>query len=338
MKIKIIENKQEWENFLKPIKEKTFLHSWNWGRFNEMMNFKIWRFGIFDNKELKGVFLTIKIKAKRGTLLFIPHGPLIKEGFSKKEALILVLKELKVLAKEEKAFFIRVAPLWEDKPENRKIFLDLGFRLAPIHIHPEITWELNLLPKEEELLMAMRKTTRYLIRQGLKNKNLKIEKTTDGGRIKEFISLYKKTAQRQAFVPFSSVYLKNEFLAFAPDNQILIFLAYYQDKPLAGAMIVFWQKRAFYHQGASVPTKIPASYLLQWEAIREAKTRGCEIYNFWGIAPENKKTHPWQGLSFFKKGFGGYKKQYLPTFDYILSPLYWFNFIIEKIRKKKRGL
>ncbi|GAI33015.1 unnamed protein product, partial [marine sediment metagenome] len=35
----------------------------------------------------------------------------------------------------------------------------------------------------------------------------------------------------------------------------------------------------------------PASYLLQWEAIKEAKNRGCKLYNFWGIAEiESKKT------------------------------------------------
>jgi len=113
-------------------------------------------------------------------------------------------------------------------------------------------------------------------------------------------------------------------------------------------MIIYWQSIAFYHQGASVFSKIPASYLLQWEAIKEAKKRGCGIYNFWGIAPGIKnsndlksskiKRHPWWGLSLFKIGFGGYKKEYVKTQDYPLKKSYIFTRIFENIRKIRRGL
>jgi hypothetical protein len=48
-----------------------------------------------------------------------------------------------------------------------------------MHVHPEFTWELDITPDEEELLLNMRKTTRYLIRQGLKNNDIEIEKSTD---------------------------------------------------------------------------------------------------------------------------------------------------------------
>ena len=105
-------------------------------------------------------------------------------------------------------------------------------------------------------------------------------------------------------------------------------------------MIIFHSKRGFYHQGASLPSKAPVSYLLQWEAIKEAKRRGCERYNFWGIVPDTKENanHPWKGLSLFKKGFGGYEKDYLKTKDYPLSFRYWLVYVFEKIRKRKRHL
>ncbi len=35
MFIKEIKNKIQWEDFLKGCEEKTFLQSWNWGKFNE---------------------------------------------------------------------------------------------------------------------------------------------------------------------------------------------------------------------------------------------------------------------------------------------------------------
>jgi len=98
---------------------------------------------------------------------------------------------------------------------------------------------------------------------------------------------------------------------------------------------------AFYHHGASQNTypKIPTAYAVQWAAIREAKKRGIKLYNFWGIAPdENDKKHPWAGLTLFKKGFGGYRTNYLHAQDLPLSWKYWISWSIELIRRKMRNL
>jgi lipid II:glycine glycyltransferase (peptidoglycan interpeptide bridge formation enzyme) len=60
-------------------------------------------------------------------------------------------------------------------------------------------------------------------------------------------------------------------------------------------------------------------------------------YNFWGIAPEGKKNHPWNGLTGFKKGFGGEAHEYLHAQDLPCSPLYILPKTIETIRRIKKG-
>jgi lipid II:glycine glycyltransferase (peptidoglycan interpeptide bridge formation enzyme) len=351
MDIKEIKNKEVWENFLLGCKEKTFLDSWNWGEFQKREGEKIWRFGAFNNEELIALALVIKIKAKRGTFLFVPHGPIIKtQNYSSKlktEILGILLEKLKSLAKEERAIFIRIAPILERNEENAKIFRNLGFKKAPIHIHPEVTWELDINSSEDELLAGMRKTTRYLIRQAEKNADIEIVKSKDIKDLEKFNQIYCATAGRHKFVPFSLNYLENEFSSFLGDGEILIFLGKYKKEIVSSAVIVFWQNIAFYHHGASLSkyNKIPVSYLLQWEAIKEAKKRNCRTYNFWGIAPDikdksdiRKSRHPWAGLTLFKMGFGGYRKEYVKTRDFSLSPLYWLTYFFEKMRKIKRGL
>jgi len=342
MTLKEIIDKNIWEDFLTSVKEKTFLQSWNWGEFQKVTENRIWRFGIYGNDELISVALVVKIIAKRGTFLFLSHGPVIsKQKIGKKEQILETLMEkLKEIAKVEKINFIRVAPIWEKNEENMRIFRDLGFRKAPIHAHPELTWELDISLPEEDLLMQMRKTTRYLIRQAQKNSEIEIFQSQKLEDVEVFNNLHQKVVKRQHFVPFSLDYLKKEVLTFTPDNQISVFLGKYKNEVLASSIIVFWQDIAFYHHGASSLkySKIPISYLLQWEAIKEAKKRGCKLYNFWGIAPEDSsKDHPWAGLTLFKKGFGGYKKEYVKTQDFVLSQKYWLNWTIEKIRKKRRG-
>ena len=216
MEIEEIKNKEKWENFILGIEEKTFLQSWNWGEFNQKMGHKIWRFGIFENSELLGTALVLRIKAKRGTFLFVPHGLLVynknsksqnindksqgpigqqaKSANFKSQVLGALLNELKKLAKQEKASFIRIAPIWERNEGNRKIFRDLGFRQAPIHMHPELSWQLDISGSEEEILMNMRKTTRYLIKKARKNRSISVRQSLDPKDLEIFNKIYEQTA------------------------------------------------------------------------------------------------------------------------------------------------
>ena len=73
-----------------------------------------------------------------------------------------------------------------------------------------------------------------------------------------------------------------------------------------------------------------------WQVILEARSRGCALMNFYGIAPENEPKHPWAGLSLFKKGFGGGAHEYVSTQDLILRPAYWITYSIEALRRLKR--
>lgn len=343
MEIKEIQNKERWEEFLQNCAEKTFLHSWNWSEFNLAMGDKIWRFGVYNNEKLIGVILILKVSARRGTFLFVPHGPVLIDGLTakdKKEAIELILNALADIAKDEKASFIRVSPIFLKNEESENIFVDLGFRHAPIHMHPEVTWELDVTVPEQELLTNMRKTTRYLIRQAEKNPDIEIIKSTNVNDLKLFWPVYRETAKRHHFVVFSEKYLETELNSFLPESQIMVFFGKYKGEVVSVAIFVFWQDVCFYHHSGSLSkyNKIPVSYLLQWEAIKEAKRRGCKTHNFWGIAPYEKPKHPWAGLSLFKMGFGGYKKEYVETQDFVISNKYWINYIIEKIRKHKRGL
>jgi len=333
MEIKEIQNKEIWENFLADCQEKTFLQSWHWGEFQKIMGNKIWRLGVYENDRLTGLVLAVKIAAKRGSYLLVQHCLGISE---------ILLNKLKEIAREENCSFIRMAPLLERNKENKKLFRDLGFRDSPMHANAyESTWKLDITPTEEELLKNMRKTTRYLIRQAQKDANIQTFRRWSISDVDIFYQIHKEVVKVQKFVPFSLEYLKNEFSVFLPDDQVSLFFGKYKDEIVAGAYLIFWSNIGFYHHAALLPQhhKIPIAYLLQWEAIKEAKRRGCKLYDFWGyINPEENPKHPWAGPTLFKMGFGGYKKEYIKTQDLPLSKRYWPTFIFEKIRKTKRGL
>lgn len=341
LRLQEITNKNIWENFLLECKEKTFLVSWNWGEFQKMMGNKIWRLGIFENDRLVGVVLVTKIVAKRGTFLLVQHGP-VGRHLPTARGLEILLKELRKIAKEEKASFIRIAPLLERNEENKKLLRDLGFKKAPMHAHAyQATLKLDLTPSEEDLLMGLRKTTRYLIRQALKNKDIEIFSSKNIEDVETFNKLYQEVVKIQRFVPFSLEFVRNEFDVFAKDNQALLFFGKYQGEIIASAFVLFWSGIGFYHHAALLPKyhKLPIAYLLLWEAIREAKKRGCKFFDFWGyVDPFKNPKHPWAGPTLFKMGFGGRSYEYVKTQDLPLSKKYWLTYLFEKLRKTKRGL
>lgn len=343
MEIKEIKNKEEWEDFLQKCMEKTFLQSWNWGEFQKSLGNNIWRFGIFESNQLISVALIIKHTAKRGSFLLVPHGPVVKQQATrdKRQVLETLLSKLKELAKVEGVDFIRISPILERVKENEKLFKDLGFRLRALHTHPESSWKLNIEPSEQELLEDMRKTTRYLTKQAENDENLEVFRSFDIKDVEVFDEMHLQVVKNQKFVPFSLEYFKKEFSAFISDDQIALFFAKYNGKIIASSYGIFWSNMAFYHHAALMPEykKIPAAYLLQWVAIKEAKKRKCKIYDFWGYKdPLKNPKHPYSGPTLFKMGFGGYKDEYVKTQDFIISQKYWLNYIIETIRKFKRGL
>ena len=278
MEIREIDNKQEWEDFLVRCERKTFLDSWNWGEFQQSLGNKVWRLGVFQNEELVSVALVIKHKAKRGSFLLVPHGPTIAQQWNsqfpipnsqsnpKSQILKTLLEKLRELAKQEQVDFIRISPIWERNVENEQLFKQLGFRLRALHTHPESSWKLDIRPTEEQLMAGMRKTTRYLIKQAQKDKDLEVFQSFSKGDIETFNRMHLEVVKQQKFVPFSLEYFKKEFDAFATDNQIALFLATYRGEVIAASYGIFWSGMAFYHHAALLPEykKVPASYLLQW--------------------------------------------------------------------------
>ncbi len=322
----------------------TFLQSWSWGKFQESQGYHTIRIGLFSSNKLHLIAQVIKIYAKRGNFLLIPHGPIFnKKILNNKQTIGNYLSKLTEyliqIAKKERFSFIRISPILENNFDNQKIFKDLGYKTAPIYLNAETTWVLNINQDENSLLSNMRKTTRYLIRKAIKEEII-VEKRTDLKAVDLFYNIYLETAKREKFVPFSYDYIKNEFQIFVKNNQAIFILAGLKDQPYtAGALIIFNRLTGFYHQGASIHTKQPITYLLQWHSILEAKKRGCQYYNFWGIYdPKSKRTpKSWQGLTLFKTGFGGQIVRYLPTQDLILSPSYYLTYFWETYLMWKRN-
>lgn len=331
-----IESEKEWEGFLKEHPEANFLQSWYWGEFHQKLGHKVHRIGFYKNNQLVGVMLSIVEDAKRGRYLTVPAGPII--NWKDNDQIAAFVEEIKRIAKLEGCVFVRVRPQLESSDFSKGIFAKCGFISAPMHLHAELTSQLDITKPEEELLANMRKSTRYEIKKAI-SLGIKVTTTDDPTVLKKFYDLQVETAKRQNFIPFSYKFLEEQFKVFSEIGKVLLYTATFENKLLAQAFIIFYGQEAAYHYGASTGNgrKYPSAYLIQWEAIKEAKKRGLKRYNFWGVAPEDQKDHRFYGVSVFKRGFGGQDVDYLHAQDLIVEKLkYMINYTVESVRKRMR--
>lgn len=334
--IKSITEKSEWEKFILSHEEANFLQSWYWGEFHTNLGNKIQRTGFYNGDELVGVVLSIVESAKRGRYLIVPGGPVI--NWNNNKLVYDVFTEIKNIAKKNKCVFVRIRPQLIENVFSINIFKNSNARFSPMHLTADLTSQLDITKSEDEILVNMRKGTRYEIRKAEKL-GIQITSSKDEKLIKQFYDLQVGTAKRQHFVPFSFKFFCEQFKVFFNPDNALIYTAKYEGKILAQAFIIFYGQEAVYHYGVSTEDgrKYPGAYLLQWEAIKEAKRRGIKKYNFWGVAPLDDKNHRFAGVSLFKRGFGGEDVQYLHAQDIIINyPKYLVNFAIENIRKRVR--
>jgi peptidoglycan pentaglycine glycine transferase (the first glycine) len=333
LRLELISQKQMWEKFLLSYSPESLFQTWQWGEVQEKSGQPIQRYGIYDGKNLIGIAQLTVVRAKRGTFLHVRHGPIWKsQSKAHWREFIRLVKEL---AKKERAWFVRISPLLSNTTEHMTLMKELGLTPAPIHeVDAERCWVLGLDKTEDELMMEMRKTTRYEIRLAQKS-DVTVNVSTNPKDLVHFFKLYEETSKRHGFVAHSSI--AEEFEVFGAENKALLFLGYAGRDLIAGTMVLFYGGQAIYHHGASIASKVPVSYLVQWEAIKEAKKRGIKLYNFYGIAPEDKPNHPWRGITLFKKGFGGREINYIHAHDLPTSPLYPIPWAIETIRRKRRG-
>lgn len=338
--LKAVQSKNEWEHFIDHFPDANFLQSWNWGVFQQSLGKKVVRFVVFNaakSDQPIAMFQAVREAARRGSYLAIAGGPLHKNEFS--DAIHQITPLLKNLARELQCLFVRIRPQTLTSEKNLLKLKDAGFTVSPMHLTADLTLQLDLHKTDQQLLMEMRKNTRSAIRKA-EQIGLRVTFSTDLGDVQQFYEYQLALASYHHFIPFSKEFLEKQFQAFSEDNQVCFVHTWLGDELIASAFVLFYRNEAVYHYGISTELnrEYPGSVYGQWQAILEARRRGCTRYNFWGIAPKDHTKHRFSGVSLFKRGFGGEEVAYIPAHDLRVSPLYLLTYVFERIRAHFRHL
>jgi lipid II:glycine glycyltransferase (peptidoglycan interpeptide bridge formation enzyme) len=335
LEIQEVNDRKIWEEFNLAQDYPAYFQAWDWGEVMKMSGVPVFRFGFSKESQLLGIAQVFDIKAKRGHFLHLRQGPVLREW--DRRTVGEILRFIRDFAQKRGASYVRVSPLVKEDNPVISYLKEIGLKEAPIHnVDAENRWVLDISQELEAILKSMRKTTRYLIRKG-ESENIKVTCSQADVDIEKFLKIYYETARSKKFVPHLLV--KEEIEVFRKEDQSFVYLAEDKGEILGGAVINYYGSEAIYRHGAttSAGRNTPASYLIQWQAIKDAKEKGLRLYNFWGVSKEDDPKDPWFGLSQFKKGFGGERVDFIHAMDYPVSPKYWISFLIDYYTKLKKG-
>ena len=305
----------DWNRFLSQHPDAHLLQTGEWGELKSAFGWKPVRVISGDF----GVQILFRKLPLGFTVGYIP----------KSDPTLLLWQEVDSACKQNRAIFVKLEPdAWGDaQPDTWNLKLET----SPHNIQPPRTIIVDIRGTEEEILARMKQKTRYNIRLAEK-KGVTVRAWND---IESFHKMMLVTGGRDGFGVHSLEYYKRAYELLQPKGLGEILVAEYEGKPLAALFAACNGKRTYYLYGASTDeerNRMP-TYLLQWEAMKWARARGCEEYDLWGVPDEDELTLEAQfesrhdglwGVYRFKRGFGGELKRAAQAMDRVYNPLlYW---------------
>ena len=306
---------------------------------------------------------TIPIRgfAARLSILYCPKGPLLdwtNESLRKR-----VLDDLQSFAKKQGAIFLKVDPdivlgtgiPGADGSTEERGGADVQSELRRrgwVYSSDQIQFRnsvlIDLTASEEEMLARMKQKTRYNVRLAeKKGVTVRVGAADD---LSMLYKMYAETSVRDGFVIRDQDYYLAVWKTFMQFNvgkfegsQVSTFkpanlptcqplIAEVNGEPVAGLFLFMFAGRAYYVYGMSREVhreKMP-TYLLQWEAIKRAKSAGCAVYDLWGAPETFDESDSMWGVYRFKEGLGGCVVRTLGAWDYAPNK-FWYKMYSELI-------
>ncbi len=325
-----VEKLNQWTEFVSSQEDCHVLQLPAWGKLKEDFGWKADHF-IYQSAGAQILFKPLPLGLN---MAYIPKGPVgeIPADFWEK---------IKDFCKSKKSIFVRVeADEWLNSAEISAL---IGISKPGKSVQPLNSIMIDISKSPDEILATMKQKTRYNVRLA-KKKEIVVKKSKD---VQLFYQLMLQTGDRDEFGVHAYDYYQKAYDLFKAEDKVDLLIAEFEGKPLAGLMMFYHGKRAWYFYGASSNeerNRMP-TYLLQYEAMMLAKKHGCLVYDLWGIPDESEeelennfehRSDGLWGVYRFKRGFGGdHKRSYEPR-DIVIAPFLYK--IFRQIENYRAGL
>jgi lipid II:glycine glycyltransferase (peptidoglycan interpeptide bridge formation enzyme) len=327
-----------WDRFVTAFPGAHILQTSPWGTLKSKFGWTTERVGLAyaDNDARDDVKLVAgaqvlfrRLPAGLGRLAYVPEGPLL--DWANAEQTRALLSTLDRAARAHRAIALTLEPDLPDEPTHREQLQTLGLGPSPLDsIQPRRTIAVDIAPDEDAILAAMKQKTRYNVRLAGR-KGVTVHQATEAD-LPAFHALMAATGERGEFGVHAPAYYKAAYRLFVPRGWAQLLLAKVEKEPVAAVMAFALPPRAWYFYGASgnAHREKMAPYLLQWEAMRWAKSLGCTTYDLYGVPDQDEEALESEftqrrdglwGVYRFKRGFGGKLTRSVGAWDHVYAPL-----------------
>ena len=320
----------DWDSFVAGCTGGHILQTSPWGALKSQFGWSDERVGLArDGALVAGAqTLTRRLPPGLGRLAYVPKGPLV--DWNDDEQIVPLLASLDDAARSQGAIVLMVEPDLADEAAHRERLRALGFRPSPFDsLQPRRSLVVDISPDEDAILAAMKSKTRYNVRLAAR-KGVTVREAAKAD-LPAFHALMAATAARDRFGVHTPAYYEAAYRLFVDRGWARLLLAEVEGDPVAAAMVFALPPRAWYFYGASGShhrNKMPA-YLLQWEAMRWARSLGCTGYDLYGVPDEDEEMLEAEftqrqdglwGVYRFKRGFGGRLVRSVGAWDRVYAP------------------
>ncbi|HEX6509634.1 MAG TPA: peptidoglycan bridge formation glycyltransferase FemA/FemB family protein [Chloroflexota bacterium] len=313
-------NRNTWNRFVATSPNGHILQSWEWGELKSKTGWEPVRLALVQRGEIRGAaqILLRSLPYGFGTLAYVPRGPVL--DFEDPVLFRAMLDALREVAAKRRVVSLKIEPeATEPSPLAEKLER-MGLAPAPPVQMRSTIW-VDVSSPDEEILARQKQKTRYNIR--LAAKRGVVVRAGGVEELAAWYEMYASTARRDGFTIHDLNYYHLVLQLLQPAEMANLLLAYHDDELLAGIFVFSLGAKAQYMYGASSDHKrnLMAPYLVQWEGMRWAKTRGASVYDLWGIPDRLDERDELWGVYRHKRGYGGDIVRYVGAFDFVRSPL-----------------
>jgi lipid II:glycine glycyltransferase (peptidoglycan interpeptide bridge formation enzyme) len=293
--------------------ESGFMQSGTWAAFKRLEGFEVLRLGLFEGSDLLGGASLMRLPATEPQFILCPEGPVLPWAEpAKARAALKSLTEYVRAHCGEEVLGLRIEPHLEPpRPSMLR-----NWSKAPVDLTPLHTPFLDLRLSEEAFLAQMSPKGRYNLRLSGRH-GVEVVRTREVASLKTFYILFEETSRRNDFFAEPIGFFLNLASSLFPSGMAQIYLAKHEGEVLAGILVVFFGRRATYLYGASSIERreVMPNYPLHWEAMRDARERGCVEYDLYGYDPFDRPGHLYAGITRFKKQWGGMRRDRIGGMD-----------------------
>lgn len=324
--------RQAWDALLADIPTADPLQSWAWSEAGIAVGER-WVRRIATDDQGRAVALAqvqLVSPVLGHPLAYAPHGPVWRrddEGAG--GALRALMAELRGVARDLGVSAMLVDPRCglpnEAGADPSRAMGGIGLVTTPRHVQMPSTRVLDLRDGIDASRATWDKDTRNLVRRATRE-GVEVEcvRADDGPAVDRLHQLMADVGSRGAFAPRSRGFLAA--YARSGGDHAFICLGRWQGRIVAGALVGVVGDRAYYQFAGSLREPelrhANAAYAVMARVIEECVARDARSLDLCGV---NEKDDPsadprWEGLSSFKRGFGGEPVRHPPVATLVLRP------------------